>query len=105
MEGNLRAVLDFLRSKGAKAGDTFKISFFFQMTDGVEIQGTDVIAALDLAVRRGLVKPVRSLVRTYRLTDAGFDAMHEAPLAFNAALWDAPSVSHLADAAGSRRPH
>jgi hypothetical protein len=101
MEGNLRAVLDFLRSKGAKAGDTFKISFFFQMTDGVEIQGTDVIAALDLAVRRGLVKPVRSLVRTYRLTDAGFDAMHEATLTFNAALWDAPSVSHLGDAAGS----
>jgi hypothetical protein len=101
MEGNLRAVLDFLRSKGAKAGDTFKISFFFQMTDGVEIQGTDVIAALDLAVRRGLVKPVRSLVRTYRLTDAGFDSMHEAPLTFNAALWDAPSASHLGDAAGN----
>jgi hypothetical protein len=85
METNLRAVLDFLRSKGAESGDTFQISFFFQMTDGVEIRGTDVITALDLAVRRGFVRPVRALVRTYRLTDAGFDAMHEAPLTFNVA--------------------
>jgi hypothetical protein len=85
MEATLRAILDFLRSKGAESGDTFQISFFFQMTDGVEIRGTDVIAALDLAVRRGFVRPVRALVRTYRLTDAGFDAMHEASLTFNVA--------------------
>ena len=101
MEGSLRAVLDFLRSKGAKAGDTFQISFFFQMTDGVEILGTDVIAAFDLAARRGLVKPIRALVGAYRLTDAGFDAMQEAPLNFSAASWSAPPASNFGDLSGS----
>jgi hypothetical protein len=86
MESNLRAVLEFLRSKGAASGDTFQISFFFQMTDGVEIDGLGVIAALDLALRRGFVTPVRALTRAYRLTDAGFDAMHEVHLNFDSAL-------------------
>jgi hypothetical protein len=48
-------------------------------------------------VRRGLVKPIRALVRAYRLTDAGFDAMHEAPLNFSAASWGAPSASNFGD--------
>ncbi len=101
METGLRAVLDCMRSNGAEAGDTFEISFFFQMIDRTEIQGTDVIAALSLAARRGLVKPIRALVRTYRLTDAGFDAMHEARLSFAVATLDASSAPHIGGLSGN----
>jgi hypothetical protein len=92
MEPSLRAIFGFLRSRRSKSGETFRTSLFFEIADGVEIDGPSIIAALELAVRRGLMRQVQAATRTYQLTDAGFDLMHELPLNFGYAPLQATSV-------------
>jgi hypothetical protein len=86
MEPNLRAIFAFLKSRRVRSGDAFRASLFFEIADGVEIDGPGIIAALEAAVRRGLMRPAEVSTRSYQLTDAGFDAMHELPLNFGVAL-------------------
>jgi hypothetical protein len=86
MEPSLRAIFAFLRSRRIKSGDTFRTSLFFEIADGVEIDGPGIIAALEAAVRQGLMRQTDATTRTYQLTDAGFDVMHELPLNFSVAL-------------------